>query len=127
MLLGSCKNDEETVSVVPLAPTLSSIQSTIFNTACASTLCHGTSAGSLSLAPGDSYGQLVNIRSTRDADHSPQFFRVLPGKPDSSFLLIKVTHPSGTQGDLMPTGLPALTAEQITAIRTWITNGALNN
>jgi len=127
LVMPGCKSDEEILGPVALEPTFSSIQSNVFNTSCASSLCHGTAAGTLTLTPGNSFAQLVNVRSAADGDHAPKFFRVLPGQPDSSFLVIKITHPSGAQGELMPPGLPPLTQNQLNAIRTWITNGAPNN
>jgi hypothetical protein len=53
--------------------------------------------------------------------------RVAAGKPDSSFLIVKLTGPGEGEGDRMPQGNNPLNAQAIEAIRTWIANGALRN
>ena len=55
---------------------------------------------------------------------APSIDRVVPGDPDSSFLIHKL---EGTQsaGDRMPLGGPYLDADTIAIIRQWITDGAL--
>lgn len=89
--------------------------------------CHGGSTGGLNLQNGNSFSQLVNIASNNDGTHTPPFRRVLPGKPDSSFLIIKLTNPNSQQGNLMPQVGGALSTEKINVIRQWISNGAPND
>lgn len=46
--------------------------------------------------------------------------------PDTSYLVHKIEGRPGIVGSRMPQG-GALTPEQITAIRQWLLNGAMNN
>jgi len=89
-------------------------------------VCHqGAGQAGLTLEPGKSYGNLVNIASTE----SP-LKRVAPGAPDKSYLLNKL---QGTQGQIggsgaqMPYGAAPLPSAQIGLIQQWIQEGALNN
>jgi mono/diheme cytochrome c family protein len=108
----------------PLQPTLSSIQQQIFGqcTACHTTAGRTPEAG-LSLLPGASHANLVNVASTTN----PGGIRVIPGNPDNSILIRKLEGTPGTLGERMPLNGPFLSAAQIAVIRQWITNGALNN
>jgi len=109
-------------------PKLSSIQKKIFDESCDAPSCHGSGRkGDLSLVAGNSFGQLVGVRSTADKKNFPSFLRVKPGNPDSSFLFIKIIAPDTNQGELMPKGADKLTQNSIGAIRQWILNGAPNN
>ncbi|MBI3194855.1 MAG: hypothetical protein HYZ34_10380 [Ignavibacteriae bacterium] len=125
----SCKDSEETTTPqVPILPKLSNIQTEIFDKSCGMSSCHGGNAGGLNLQNGNSYSQLLNVLSNNDGAHSPPFMRVLPGKPDSSFLIIKLTNPTPSQqGSLMPQVGGALPQEKINVIRQWISNGANND
>jgi len=58
--------------------------------------------------------------------------RVLPSRPDSSYVVHKVQGtqlgpPANGSGVRMPAGGAALTRAQINIIRNWILQGALNN
>jgi hypothetical protein len=94
----------------------------IFNSSCASSLCHGTaeSAG-LNLTQGSSYDELRNVTSTSE----PPKLRVAPGNAAGSYIVIKLEG-NQTVGDKMPRG-GSLSSAQITSIRTWIDEGAENN
>ena len=118
----SCKSatDDPPASV---QPTLPSIQQEIFDRSCTSPSCHGSTAGGLNLTSANAYSQLVNAQSLGDGEHQPQFLRVKPGSPDSSFLIIKLTSPLTNQGTLMPRG-GRLADDRLNAIRAWIANGA---
>jgi len=89
---------------------------------CTSSSCHGTAQmAGLDLRSGPSYASLVSVRAT-----SEPILRVIPGDPDGSYLVIKL---EGRQsvGDRMPqTGSPLDTVD-LTNIRNWISQGALNN
>jgi mono/diheme cytochrome c family protein len=104
----------------PLRPTYASIQKSIFGPVC--TACHIGSAAPLGLAldANSAYDKLVNVQSVQRT----AFRRVLPGKPDSSYLVLKVEGRSGIGGQRMPLGQPPLSAEQIKTIRDWIAAGA---
>ena len=108
--------------------TLSSIQTNIFTPTCATSGCHSSSAqsGGVSLASGESFGELVGVAS----DQASTLSRVKAGSAVESYLINKL---EGTQGGAggsgaqMPKGASALSAEKIQAIKEWITNGASNN
>ena len=116
-----------------LTPTFSSIQRDIFNAADSSgrvacTGCHNAQnarfAANLNLAAGTSYGQLVSVASS----NKPGAIRVIPGDPDNSYLIHKIEGRPGIVGQRMPrTNGPFLTDGQISIIKRWIEEGALNN
>ena len=104
-------------------PSFSMTIQEIFNRrSCTSSSCHGTAQmAGLDLRSGPSYASLVSVRAT-----SEPILRVIPGDPDGSYLVIKL---EGRQsvGDRMPqTGSPLDTVD-LTNIRNWISQGALNN
>lgn len=120
----------------PPPPTLSyagNIQP-IYNRSCAtSTACHigPTSGGGLQLQQGVSHGATVNQPSTQQ----PREILVLPGDPDASYLVRKIENAPGISGLQMPQGCPGapapgavcLSADEISAIRTWIMECAPDN
>ena len=114
-----------------LEPTLSNIQKYIFDTTCTS--CHSGdyTAGALDLSEGKSYVQLVNRYLQFDAANN---ILVVPGDPDNSFLLKKLTgtglgtiNDSDYKGQQMPLGGPYLEEDELTLIRQWIVAGAQND
>jgi len=106
----------------------SSIQKVIFHERCNASSCHGSGMkGGLSLIEGASRLQLVGVASTVDKKHSTPWLRVVPGNPDSSFLIVKLTAPDSTEGEVMPRGNDRLSSRQIDSIRQWIRNGAPDN
>jgi hypothetical protein len=81
----------------------------IFDRKCAS--CHPVSYPYLDLRPGRSYEQLVHV----PARTRPAFVRVLPGRPELSYLL---THPPD------PSLAGLLTDDELDLIAAWIDEGA---
>ena len=65
----------------------------------------------------------------------PNARQVVPGRPDDSYLLQKIEGTPGIVGVIMPQGCPGaplggarcLTADEMAAIRTWISECAPNN
>lgn len=84
----------------------------IFDAKCAS--CHTASFPQLDLRRGRSYRQLVGVGASTDA----AFTRVVPGRPDFSWLVIHTPDPRLA-------GL--LTPSELTLIRRWISEGAPDN
>lgn len=107
-------------------PTFSSISQKIFATSCATSSCHGVlgQRGGLILEGEDAYDNLVNATPTTLAAIEKGMKLVVPGKPDSSFLLTKLIAPEAVEGERMPSSNESLSSQQIQAIRTWIANGA---
>ena len=112
------------VPTVPEIVTLSGSVQPIYNLSCAVVACHtgGAPPAGLDLSAGVSHGATVNVASTQ----VPALFRVLPGDPDSSYLVDKI---EGTQavGARMPFGAPPLDATSLQLVRKWIEAGALND
>jgi len=123
-LIGCESSNNPAVPVVE--PTLTSIQQNIFDPGCALPSCHSSLSqrGGLVLEAGRSYAQLVNIPAENDAAKAVNKLRVVPGQPEKSFLMDKLTGPGPDEGSLMPSGTDGLAASQIEVIRTWIQQGA---
>jgi hypothetical protein len=116
-----------------LTPSFASIQTEIFEstdsagrTACVQ--CHTNvgrnPAAGLNLTRAAAYSALVGTTSSG----KPSAARVVPGDPDSSYLVQKLEGAPGIVGQRMPrTGGPYLTEGQMLIIRRWIAEGAANN
>ncbi|MFO1465638.1 MAG: hypothetical protein U1F35_04210 [Steroidobacteraceae bacterium] len=96
-----------------------SIQDTVFTPIC--TVCHagGGAPQGLRLDSTNSYDLLVNVPS----NEVPSLMRIKPGDPDNSYLVQKIEGHASV-GAQMPLGGPPLSAEQISAIRQWVIDGA---
>ena len=126
LALYGCAGDGPT----PAPPTgwFNTLQAQVFNQNCLSAGCHNAQsvAGGLNLTAGASYDALVNVPSQNRVAQADGLLRVVPFAPDNSFLVVKVTAPSAGEGGLMPLGMQALSADDISLIRNWIINGAPN-
>ena len=102
---------------------LSTIQNTIFSPNCATSGCHSSasSAQMLSLDVGDTFSNTVNRLSSQST-----IDLVEPGDPDNSWLVRKVENTQNV-GGRMPSGAGPLSQSQIDSIRTWISEGAMDN
>jgi len=106
--------------------TFAALQEQIFERhGCTQQVCHGSSAqGGLELSAGVAYANLVEKPSLSSA-----LPRVLPGDNDRSFLWLKLaakTNPGSVEiaGAPMPSGLPAISADELELLRLWIYAGA---
>jgi hypothetical protein len=110
----------------PATASLERIQTTIFNVHCLSAGCHNGSdrAGSMVLVAGASYASLVNVAPFNGAALMRGLLRVVPGDPQDSFLLVKLTGPPSDEGAGMPFGQPPLSTADIALVRDWILTGA---
>jgi len=92
---------------------------------CTANTCHGEAkSGDLDLRPDAAYEQLVNVPATNGT-----LARVQPGTATDSFLFQKLaaaTTPDRvkTTGSPMPVGTPALSADELEAVRIWIFQSA---
>lgn len=102
-----------------LMPTLSSIQSLVFNHSCVSHHGLDDAAAGLNLAEGHSFKNIVNVRSTQ-----VMLDLVRPGDAENSYLVHKLEGREGIMGKQMPIGGTPLTAADIGVIKQWINNGA---
>jgi hypothetical protein len=97
----------------------------VFNAYCNNCHTAGGAPAQLNLDPGAAYANTVNVPATELNSMN----RIEPGDPDNSYLINKLqnTHVSvGGSGSFMP---PSGTLPQATIdlMRTWVTEGALNN
>jgi hypothetical protein len=117
---GSC-NGGSISSEEALRPTLPAIQRQVFDLHCTTSGCHRgpVPESRLNLEEGESYRNLVNIRSVQIGD----LMRVAPNDPGESYLIRKL---EGREivGERMPNAGEPLPAEVIDVIREWIDSGA---
>lgn len=118
-----CTHDSLT-NPAPSEVSFSSDIQPILNLNCVGCHVAGGAAGSyLILTSADSYLNLVNQSSKQNS-----FWKlVIPFKPDSSLLYLKISSSNPPVGNRMPSGGSALNASSIVAIKNWISNGAKNN
>ena len=111
--------DESAVEGSRTEATLAEV-SEVFAVSCAFSGCHSGEqpAAGLSLE-GDFAARIVGVASEQRSD----FKLVDPGKPDKSYLLLKVRGDDEIISQQMPPGSP-LSAEQVEIIRAWIAVGA---
>lgn len=124
-----------TVTVANAAPppaqvTLTQLQTQIFTPICSG--CHtgvGTALpGVQNLTAGNTFANIVNVASVE----VPSLKRILPNDTTNSYLLQKIEGAAGIVGAQMPFGCPTasnpcLTQAQIDLVKTWVSQGALNN
>lgn len=103
------------------APTLTSLQSSLFTPKCALPACHAAPSPQqgMELSPGHTYVLTVGVDSTE----LPAFKRVAPGNAADSYLYMKLAGDPRIVGDRMPLDGIA-TAAEIDAVRAWIDAGA---
>lgn len=128
--LVACSDDGSTPPVVESGGSFALLQSEVFAKSCAVSGCHVgptvASSGNLSLS-GDAYDNLVGVLSTQLAARQDGLRRVVPFKPDSSLLYLKLITPPSTAhdyGNTMPSGSEPLSAGQLEFVRQWIGAGA---
>ena len=84
----------------------------------------GDQQNGLDLTPAASWASTVG-QSTFESPDVPPRWRVLPGEPDSSYLIQKLVSDSPKFGSRMPfDGPPFLSSSDVELIRAWIENGA---
>jgi hypothetical protein len=105
-------------------PPLSQLQGQIVTRSCVFSSCHSGAgaAGGLDLKTG-AFDHLVNAKSMQ----VPSKLRVVPGDPDASYLMEKLTSSKPTVGQRMPPNSDPLPDEELEMFREWIAGGALNN
>lgn len=123
LLVLACAGTGSTDSKDTTAPTLSSVQSEVFNASCAFSTCHAApGASGLVLDEGASWAALVTVES---ADN-PGAILVIPGDANGSYLMQKLRGDAGIVGDVMPTAGP-LDDARIQQVADWIDAGAADD
>ena len=101
------------------APTLDDMVQQVFQPSCVFATCHKRpGVGGLQLEV-DIEAELLGVA----AKGAPDRIRVVPGEPEASYLLEKLTAKMPAAGDQMPPGAP-LEPDRIELVRRWIANGA---
>jgi hypothetical protein len=110
----------------PPPATFATLERQVFAVSCSSVSCHGAAdSGGLTLTTGSAYANLVGVPATNPAAHAAGLLRVVPGDPDASFLLDKLTGMlTPDEGDPMPRIGGPLPAARLDLIRRWIAAGA---
>jgi uncharacterized protein (TIGR03118 family) len=110
--------------------TLTQLQTQIFTPICS--VCHTGVGSSLpgvqNLTAGHTFSNIVNVASIEQ----PSLLRIKPNDPTNSYLLQKIEGAPGISGSRMPLGCgsnsdPCLDQATIDLVKTWISQGALNN
>ena len=110
--------------------TLTQLQTQIFTPICSS--CHSgvgsTLPGVQNLTAGNTFANIVNVASLQ----IPALKRITPNDAVNSYLVQKIEGAAGIQGSRMPQGCgsssnPCLDQNTIDLVKTWVSQGALNN
>lgn len=99
----------------------------VFSPTCLGIGCHNSvdRSGNMVLEPAFAFDNLVGVTPDNPAARSEGLLRVDPGRPENSFILLKLEGPEPRFGSRMPLLGDPLPPEQIQLIRDWITQGAL--
>ena len=105
----------------------SAINDEVFQNSCVFSSCHssGNGAGDLSLES-EAYEELVDV-AAQGEDLDGDEVRVIPGDPDSSYLIWKLEGDDRIVEDPMPPNGSSLADRDIKRIRKWIEDGALDD
>ena len=125
VVLAACGGGGSQPSAPPQA-TFQRIQTEVFDASCSSDSCHSSvgHAGGLVLEAGASWDALQEPPSNPTAV-SHGLMRVMPGKPDQSFLLAKITdNLAAGEGLSMPYNTAPLDDATVEVIQAWIAAGA---
>lgn len=129
LLLAACSSEPDQAShddAEPATQSASFFQSDIaplLASSCATCHMTGAEAGNMSLIPDKAIASLVGVKAVG----APLLVRVVPGKPDESYVIMKLegTHiEKGGSGAQMPFGAPPLSADKLAKLRNWISKGA---
>ena len=108
----------------PSNPSLKFVQEVVFTPSCAKVQCHGQAyASELSLRPGKAWESLVNAPSKA----APDRIRVVPGSPETSVLIEKISSSDPSFGERMPKEGATLSDAEIELVINWVAAGALDD
>ncbi len=114
-------NQSNDSSIVSLK-NLEGLHKSIFSLKCANPTCHDGSFEPDFRTIQSTYASLVYHPVTKNDDDETYKYRVWPGEPDSSWLYRRIT--GDEQLGRMPLYAEPLSTTEISAIKTWIENGA---
>ena len=127
LLIAGCGGGGGNGSTVPVTSTFERIQTEVFDVSCSSESCHSSvgQAGGLVLDSDSSWDALMNHVPSNRAAAAHGLMRVMPGNPDNSFLIAKLTdNLASGEGAAMPYNIAPLDAATVEVIRAWIAAGA---
>ncbi len=130
LLLAGCDNASNVTGPgEPPDPTatFSRVQREVFTPSCAVSSPGGCHAGPapqlhLSLEAGKSYARIVGVPSAETS-----LDLVAPGRPDDSYVVVKLRGDPAIEADRMPPGGPYLSSDQVKLVVDWIRRGAPND
>jgi hypothetical protein len=120
-LTAACDDGEQTDA----PPTFTEVHERVLQTGCVFVTCHksgASAAGMMALDRDVAHANLVDV----PAAMAPGKIRVVPGDPDASYVMEKLTNPMPTVGEQMPPDAP-LEQERIDLVRKWIEAGAADD
>lgn len=106
-------------------PTFTEVHERVLQTGCVFATCHqagASSAGMMSLERDEAHANLVDV----PAAAAPGKIRVVPGDPDASYVIEKLTNAMPTAGEQMPPDAP-LEDDRVELVRAWIEAGAADD
>lgn len=127
-IIESCGGNDP-VSEPVLSDSFSEIQTRLITPTCAASGCHSGSfpEALLDLTKDHAYESMLHSKIQNSVGVEKYRALVVPFKPDSSFLYIKITNPTTLEGERMPQRQSKLPQNEIDAIRSWILRGAPND
>jgi len=102
-----------------LIPTFAQVRDDVLVPSCGFGSCHGSGEAGLQIDADMTADALVGVPSTVQAGA----ILVVPGDPDGSYLVAKLTEATGIDGEIMPPS-GAMSQDRIDTVRTWIDTGA---
>jgi hypothetical protein len=127
VLLAACGGDGGSGGRSGTGSTFQRIQTEVFDVSCSSDSCHSSvgRTGDLVLEAGYSWESLVNHEPANPVAAEHGYMRVMPGNPDRSFLISKLSDTlAAGEGVSMPWNAALLDAHTIEIIRMWVLAGA---
>jgi hypothetical protein len=126
ILVAACGGDGGSGSG-PTTSTFERIQTQVFDVSCSSDSCHSSvgRAGGLILEEGYSWDQLILQAPANPFAAQHGFMRVMPGEPENSFIVSKLTNNlAAGEGQSMPFNAAPLDAKTVEVVKAWIAAGA---
>jgi len=128
LALTACGEGGSPAGTIEVDGSFARIVNEVLTPSCATSGCHVSGSGQVVLSGAGAYDALVNATPTHPGARLAGLKRVVPGRPDSSLLYLRVlapTHPLPIDlGPVMPEGQAPLTAGQVEYLLQWIAAGA---
>jgi hypothetical protein len=128
LALAACGEGGSPAGTIEVDGSFARIVNEVLSPSCATSGCHVSGSGQVALSGAGAYDALVNATPTHPGARLAGLKRVVPGRPDSSLLYLRLlapTHPLPIDlGPVMPEGRAPLTAGQVEYLLQWIAAGA---